>query len=451
MTTKDNQNIDHVRYDDALVNLVSAIEKVLGSAALADNVILRDAEGLLTFVTRSPIEATKKEELISVIRDSVGSYAAMPEVATPDELFDPRLANPDDDEWELITPSSGSSFYTRYIERRIVGNDWIRGIFPQVTGSAPIVVFASHKGGVGRSTALTVAAKTFAQMGKSILAIDLDLEAPGIGGMLLKPEEIPTYGAIDYYVECGRSDINREFIDNMKATSTAGDWRGKITIVPAAGKACKQNPQNVLGKISRAYLETEIATAESQGSFLDKTREMIADLSRTDSYDAIFIDARAGLNESTAATIQGLGADILFFGVDTPQTWEGYRYFLSHLARFKSKANQENDWRYKIKMVHAKAVDSHNSLISFRDNSFELFAEHLYDEISESEAAQGLADAFGFDLDDKSAPHYAWPIHMDANYYEFNPTRNPDQLAPEQIERAFGEFLKNLSERLEIA
>ncbi|MBC3413902.1 hypothetical protein HU720_21635 [Pseudomonas sp. SWRI51] len=440
-----------IRYDEALPSLASAVIDVMGDDFLKRNLILRDADGLLTFVIREVVESSQKHSLSVEILNRIGVYGANPIVATPDELYDPRLADPNKDEWELVTLKTGQSFYTRYIERRIVGSDWVRGIFPTIVDAPPVVVFASHKGGVGRSTALTVASKKFADAGKSILAIDLDLEAPGIGGMLLENHEIPLYGAIDYYVECGRGRVGDDFIASMVAESTAERWPGKITIVPAAGAACRRNPQNVLGKISRAYLETDSFGGDGQGSFLDKTRELIKDLSRCGRYDVIFIDARAGLNESTAATIQGLGADILFFGVDTPQTWEGYRYFLSHLARFKSTATQESDWRYKLKMVHAKAIDSHDSLIGFRDRSFELFAEHIYDEIGEDESAQGLVDAFGFDLDDQSAPHYAWPIFMDEAYYEFNPGENAEQFGEEQVERAFGEFINNLSERLGIS
>ena len=74
-----------------------------------------------------------------------------------------------------------------------------------------IVVFASQKGGVGRSTALAVAATEFAYRGKSILAIDLDLEAPGLGGMLLPADELSAFGALDSYVENGRGPIDDAF------------------------------------------------------------------------------------------------------------------------------------------------------------------------------------------------------------------------------------------------
>jgi hypothetical protein len=88
---------------------------------------------------------------------------------------------------------------------------------------------------------------------------------------------------------------------------------------------------------------------------------MIRDLAARHHYDVIFVDARAGLNETTAATVQGLGADVLFFGIDTPQTWDGYRYFLAHLARFKPLTGVD-DWRFRLKMVHAKAAPSEEAL-----------------------------------------------------------------------------------------
>lgn len=167
-------------------------------------------------------------------------------------------------------------------------------------------------------------------------------------------------------------------------------------------------------------------------------------------YDVVFVDARAGLNETTAATIQGLGADVLFFGVDTPQTWEGYKYFFSHLARYKSQDDSEIDWRYKIKIVHAKASPVKSAQVSFRDDAFELFAEYLYDELEGTEAAEGLPGAFGFDLDDETAPHYAWPIYMSPEFYGFKPLELDRQSDVKVITPIFGEFLDKLNDRLGI-
>ncbi|MFT5780790.1 MAG: MinD-like ATPase involved in chromosome partitioning or flagellar assembly [Pseudomonas sp.] len=444
-----NTSHEEIRYDEVLPTLVNLIISELGQEALSDNLIFRDADGIVTFVLREDIEKSVKERLSSAIKETLKKYSPEQPIATPSELFDPTLNNKTLDNWELITlKNSTRKIYIRYIEKRIIGNDWIRGICKPLEGVPPIVVFSSHKGGVGRSTALSIAATELSREGKKVLAIDLDLEAPGIGGMFHRCENLPLFGTIDYYVEFGRSDINDQFLNNMCTAITDMPSGGSITVIAAAGKACTEHPENVIGKISRAYLESINDINGETYSFLDKTRQMLTDLCRINTYDVIFIDARAGLNESTAATIQGLGADILFFGVDTPQTWEGYNYFLSHLSRFKSETSLESDWRYKIKMVHAKAADNQSALAKYRDKSFDLFASYLYDELEGNETAEGLPDAFSFDLDDPTAPHYAWPIYISPDFYEFNPIENNAQLNSDLINPAFGDFIMKLKDRL---
>jgi len=407
-----------IRYDDALPILVDLLKNSMPTEFFTNNLIYRDADGVLSVVLRDEIP----EELISNFENNashLGDYISSPVFLTPDDLFDTDLQDKTNDDWELVS-TQNEQFYIRYVEKRIVGSDWVRGILTDtIPAVPPIIVFASLKGGVGRSTALSVAGFEFANRGKKVLAIDLDLEAPGIGSILLNHDSLPEFGALDYYVENGRSEISQDFIDNLCQSSYKCESGGEIYVLPASGKRCHDHPENVLGKISRSYLETnESGTVKT---FLDKTRDMISAVCSNLSPDVIFIDARAGLNETTAATIQGLGADILFFGIDTPQTWEGYKYFLSHLARYKNRTTLENDWRYKIKMIHAKANPGEESEKAYRDNSFDLFASYLYDELAGNENAEGLPDAFSFDLDDYSAPHYAWPIYMSEAFYEYDP------------------------------
>lgn len=436
-----------LRYDDVLPELVSLIINEFGDTALDKNLILRDADGFVTFVLREDLDTKKIQKLSNSISTRLKKYATSQPVSTPSEMYSSELSSFDHDQWELVRLGKETDLHVRYIERRIVGGDWVRGMLEPLNDIPPVVVFSSHKGGVGRSTALSVAASDLARTGKSVLAIDLDLEAPGIGGMFHSNDSLPEFGAIDYYVEFGRSEIDDSFLNDMTATTTSPDSGGSLTIVPAAGKVCKRNPENVIGKISRAYLESIDDTGETL-SFLDKTRRMLVDLCRVKKYDVIFIDARAGLNESTATTIQGLGADVLFFGIDTPQTWEGYNYFLSHLSRYKSDTSLDNDWRYKIKMIHAKAANNSTALAKFRDESFELFASYLYDEIDGNEVAEGLPNAFSFDLDDPTAPHFAWPIYISSDFHEFDPVANKLQLSAENTTPVFGEFINALKDRL---
>lgn len=437
-----------IRYDDVLPLTLQIATEMCGEGFFARNVLLRDTEGFITVVLREELDPAYKDNLSAKLTKALGIYATSPPLVTPDDIFDSSLADPTLDKFEFVVCPNGYQDYIRYVERRIVGGDWVRDIQQPIPGAPKVVVFSSLKGGVGRSTALSVSAVHLARMGKSVLAIDLDLEAPGIGGMFLGKSELPSYGALDFYVEYGRTEITPDFMNEMRRVAFEDSSGGSFTIVPATGLTSQRSPQNVLGKISRAYLE--VINAEGQPvSFLDKTRELISQLCKNNIYDVIFVDARAGLNESTAATIQGLGADVLFFGVDTPQTWDGYTYFLAHLARHKTEAVSPEDWRYKLKIVHAKALDSEESKRQFRDRSWELFSSYLYDALDGEEAAEGLTEAFGFDLDDSTAPHYAWPILISERFFEYNPLdENGLQNSEEFVLPVFGKFLDQLCERL---
>ncbi|WP_246844050.1 ParA family protein, partial [Hydrocoleum sp. CS-953] len=57
------------------------------------------------------------------------------------------------------------------------------------------VTFYSFKGGVGRTTALTHVASILAMRGRKVVAVDLDLEAPGLSTAFnLKLQ--PKYGIV---------------------------------------------------------------------------------------------------------------------------------------------------------------------------------------------------------------------------------------------------------------
>jgi hypothetical protein len=137
---------------------------------------------------------------------------------------------------------------------------------------------------------------------------------------------------------------------------------------------------------------------------------------------------------------------VLLFGVNTPQTFSGYRYLLSYLRRFRPAESSENDWRYRLRMVHAKASSDPAKQEGFRTQAFDMFADSIYDLESGVEE-----ESFNFDYDDTAAPHFAWPILNDSNYSEFNPIAQPDQFLLQTYERTFGPFVNALFDRLNLS
>lgn len=425
-------------YDETLPKFAALVRDALGVNELFDQVFLRDATGRLTYVVRSQLTPNAA----NLIREGAEALAPWVDpttpLATPDDLFDPDLGGPEPGFPEFIVSESFTG-YVRLVERRLVGQDWLRPPQDPVPGLPPIVVFASHKGGVGRSTALAVSAAALSHAGFNILVVDMDLEAPGLGSMLLA--DLPDYGTLDYFVETSVGDVDQNFVTGLVIASSLAEG-GQIHVAPAVGRMSDANPQNVLGKIARAYVERVDEDGRTI-SFLDRTRALVTRLCAANRYDAVFVDARAGLNEATAAAILGLGAEILLFGVDTPQTFAGYRYFLAHLQRFRPEASGDNDWRYRLRMVQARAQAGPTSEATFRTHTFEMFSDTIYDE------EEGIEEeAFNFDYDDVNAPHYAWPIADDANYAEFNPLIRGDQLAQHLYDRTFGRFISNLREKI---
>ena len=78
-----------------------------------------------------------------------------------------------------------------------------------------VTTFYSFKGGVGRTMALVNTAVDLAQRGRRVLAVDFDLEAPGLDTFpILRPAE-PTHGVVDFvqeYLDSGQAPDVRGFL-----------------------------------------------------------------------------------------------------------------------------------------------------------------------------------------------------------------------------------------------
>lgn len=71
----------------------------------------------------------------------------------------------------------------------------------------------------------------------------------------------------------------------------------------------------------------------------------------------------------------------------------------------------------------------------FRENAWDLFREHLYDEAGAQEA-----EVFSFDLDSLEAPHYPLPVFWNRALQEFDPLQNDDGIDKHIAEAAMGMF-----------
>jgi hypothetical protein len=195
-----------VRFDDSLPRLAEVVVAELGDPALSAGTVLRDSTGRLAFFSGTSLAPEIVERVTTRLREELGGYARTDRVvASAGEIdVDSILGDP-----ATLLIQVGPH-RVRLLDRRLVGADWLRTPSPPAPPPARFV-FASLKGGVGRSTALAVAASHFASSGKRILAIDLDLEAPGLGAFLLDEGTLPEFGMLDALVENGLAPLDDRF------------------------------------------------------------------------------------------------------------------------------------------------------------------------------------------------------------------------------------------------
>lgn len=337
-----------VYFDDSLPLFMDIVIRELGVKALADGVMIRDTSGRLCFYAAEVVSDDRKRDIAALIERALGNYARKDQViADISDFGSDNVLNASDAISIEIKDIS-----VRLIDRRLVGADWLHPLVRRTSG-APRYVFASLKGGVGRSTALSIVASHVASRGRRVLAVDLDMEAPGLGAILLDNDTTPQFGIIDALVERALAPLDDSFLAELVGPSTLSN-RGQIDVVPAFGSRSLANPADILAKIGRAYGEA-VQSDGSVETILDQVAAIISALEKRNRYDVILIDARAGLHETAAAALLGLGAEILCFGLDEPQTFHGYRALFSHMERYVKNKAAETDWLARICLVQAKS------------------------------------------------------------------------------------------------
>jgi hypothetical protein len=430
----------NVFFDGSLPTFVRALADHLGVNALKQGLVVRDSSGRLRFLSseESPSDEVRVRTEKS-IADVLGAYARIDGViAFRDEPGVQRLLK----DPEAFPMREGTLTFS-LLDRRIIGSAWLNAP-QQETAKPPRIVFASLKGGVGRSTALAVAASDLARRNKNILVVDLDLEAPGIGDMLLDGERMPHFGTVDYLVENGLGGIPDRYLSDFIGTSpltTPGG--GRVDVLPALGKDAIENPSNTLPKLSRAMIE-DIGSEGVSIPVAVQIADMIRRFTGRDSYDVVLIDSRAGLSELAAPAILGLGAKVLLFGTAQRQTIQGYAALFAGLKLLADRdimAQRQAEWRLSFKAVYAKAGLDESASARYRDELYELFADNLYDEDNNQ---QSNPDAISFDIDDEDAPHWPLIVPFSQSFVDFDPVQAPSQLNAAFYEQAYRPFLNGI-------
>jgi len=204
--------------------------------------------------------------------------------------------------------------------------------FPQRELSLPrTVTFYSFKGGVGRTTALTHVAWILAMRGRKVVAVDLDLEAPGLSTAFnLQPQ--PKYGIVDYFYE--RSYLPEGIKASISITEIFGEVRipnaqGRLFVVPAGCLSL-----DYIAKVDDLHANTIIDGDQNLWTVFK--REIYEQLKP----DVILIDSRTGINQWGALSLIQAADDAVIFLFPNEQNKQGIELLLQSLQNLnKSSIN----------------------------------------------------------------------------------------------------------------
>jgi len=413
-----------VRFDDAFERAVEFAHA--HRSKLGPTVIVRDLLGRFRFAFEEELDDTAA--LAAELHAQLGAFSpgqsqlfmSRSEMLAPDAIFSaPELHD------------LGGE--VRLLERWVTGSDWLRPPLPQPSVKAERITFFGIKGGVGRSSAIAAVSRHLAEQGKRVVVFDLDLESPGVTASLLPSASRPTYGIVDWFVEDDVGQADENLLRDLVATSPlAAGTTGEIRVVPAGGT---RGSESYTSKLARIY-----SSPPGRGDLAARLARLLEAVEHSERADYVLLDSRAGIHDLAAIAVTRLGATSLLFAIDTPQTWLAYGYLFATWQRDPARVRHFRD---HLRIIAAQVPETGRELYleRLRDHASALFEEYLYDPADADDS-----DAFNFDVSDRDAPHSPVPIYWRRELQDWDPTREPATVTPEQASAAFGELLQYIDQ-----
>lgn len=201
--------------------------------------------------------------------------------------------------------------------------------------------FYSYKGGTGRSLATAQLAVILARAGKSVCALDFDIEAPGLHHKFGR-EAVPKVdkGLVDYIDDYVRSQGKiMEPIDSKLSKIHVGE-KGHIYLFSAG---------NILGSDNKYWRTISERNWHEFMAFLHESLDAGSFFSRLEnkikgefkpSPEYLLIDSRSGVNELAGICTRLLAEEVIFLTANHYEGFEGTRLILDSFEKAREKGEK---------------------------------------------------------------------------------------------------------------
>ena len=373
---------DPVRFDSIFARVIDTLRS-LKPRGIERVYVVRDLYGKVRIAVADPLEANEQyrswlEDKAMLLCERLGPHGYPPEDAV---LFlDDELMGELHRDAREVLPG------VYWIDRLLTGRDWwtVNGD----DSDTNTYTLYSLKGGVGRSTSAAVLSWHLARRGEDVLVVDLDLESPGISSAMLDRSMRPEFGVVDWFVEDLVGQGDGVIADMIAMPSWHHDLPGDVRIVSAHGAQSGE----YLAKLGRVYMDTDVRWTKRLEQLLSMLREVVKPT-------IVLLESRSGLHDIAAATVTDLDAHVLLFAIDSETTWEGYGILFEHWR--EQELARRIRQRLSIVSSLTPDIDTEAYIERFRERSWVLFQDHLYDKQDPPEES----DDFTYDLLDDHAPH----------------------------------------------
>ena len=193
-------------------------------------------------------------------------------------------------------------------------------------------VFYSYKGGTGRTLAVANVATLAATIGRKVVVIDMDLEAPGTTYKLLGANYEAASGCrglVGYLLDTittGMPQNVADYVVRVPIEAQLGIDRtdGRLVLMPAG----RIPSSGYFGELRRLNFDARAA----DGSAVDLMLDLLGHIEGAFAPDLVLIDARTGITNSNSLALSELADEVYAFYLDLPEQRDGTRMVLRSLA-----------------------------------------------------------------------------------------------------------------------